>query len=148
MNTFWRKFSELGTSGTTNNPEYRSIILTNRINLVLLIIMIFLNIITSILRYIENGHMTIGTFRLVLVLIVCFIIIALNYYKLITPAKVLLSTAPVFLLILLPTFYGFIETQSFFYYHIGILSLSIIPHLVFYPKPKNYIYPVIITIFF
>jgi signal transduction histidine kinase len=55
-------------------------------------------------------------------------------------AKAALSFFPPFILFLLPNLVGFIQEESFFYYHVGIIGLSVVPQLLFVPEKKRLTY--------
>ncbi|MFN8259177.1 MAG: ATP-binding protein [Bacteroidales bacterium] len=143
----WYLISHIGITNSTNNLTYRSIVLTNRINFVLLTIMVLLILITSIIRNIEGGHITILSFRFIIVFLICILVALLNQLKLINLSKVILTTVPAIVIIVVPTLFGEVENESFFFYQIGLLGLSIVPHLVFTPSKTNAAYILVISLY-
>jgi signal transduction histidine kinase len=141
MKNLWHTISHFGLNEDTKiSLRNRTIVLTNQINFVMLVLLIFLNIAITFIREIEGGTMSVGSIRLMLLLFVNILIFIFTYNRLIVIAKITLSTLPTFILFIVPTLVGFVEEESFFYYQVGIIALSILPHLILLPTKKNYAY--------
>ncbi len=140
MKRIWKSISYLGLTDNSKSLTNKAIVLCNQINFIMFMILIGLNIAATILRELEGGVMSFGSFRLVILLLVNILIFVLSYYRLYTSAKASLVFLPAFVIILLPTFMGFVEQESFFYYSISIIGFSIVPQLVLIPKYEKILF--------
>ena len=138
MKRIWKVISYLGLTDTSMSLKNRAIILCNQINFIMFVLLIGLNIAATILREIDGGYMSFGSFRLILLLFVNILVFLFSYYRLHTYAKVSLVFLPVFVIIILPTLIGFVEQESYFYYSLTIIAFSIIPQLILIPEKEKF----------
>jgi signal transduction histidine kinase len=148
MKRIWNTISYLGLTDSSKSLTNKAIVLTNQINFIMFILLIGLNITTTIIREIEGGNMTFGSFRLIILLIVNILIFILSYYRLHTSAKVSLVFLPAFVIIIFPTIIGFVEQESFFYYAISIIAFSAVPQLILIPNKEKIIFILSMFYFF
>lgn len=148
MKRIWNSISYLGLTDNSKSLENKAIVLCNQINFIMFTLLIGLNIAITLIREIEGGNMTFGSVRLILLLFVNILIFVFSYYKLHTYAKVSLVFLPAFIIIILPTFIGFVEQESFFYYSICIIAFSAVPQLILIPNKEKVIYIVSMLYFF
>jgi PAS domain S-box-containing protein len=132
----WNRLSNIGTYNIPES-ERRSVIFLNRINFFIVIISL-LGFVTTIFVFcvIQGGKPGIGALRLLLMLVaalISFIITAFHRYAL---AKILTSVFPPFLLIVLPTLFGDIGMEYYFYYPAAGIAAAMIPMLIF-PNRKE-----------
>ena len=148
MKRIWNSISYLGLTDNSKSLENKAIVLCNQINFIMFTLLIGLNIAITLIREIEGGNMTFGSVRLILLLFVNILIFVFSYYKLHTYAKISLVFLPAFIIIILPTFIGFVEQESFFYYSISIIAFSVVPQLILIPNKEKVIYIVSMLYFF
>ena len=138
MRNLLRNISFLGLEDTTRTLENRSIILANQLNFAMLALMILLNILTATMRVIYKGQIAMGTWRLLIVIAICFINIWLARNRYILIFKICIIFIPVFVIFVFSTLTGFVEAESYFYYPYGIIAFSVIPQLILiYDKERT-----------
>lgn len=148
MKQIWRFISTLGLENPSRSLYNRTIVLSNRLNFVLMFILIILNVAVTIIRHNEGGTMSIGSIRILVLLFISILTFVFSYYRLFLVTKIVLVFVPSLVIIVLPTLIGFVEEESFFYYPLSIIGLSIIPQLIFIPKIDKKIYLFSIAYFF
>jgi len=148
MKRIWNSISYLGLTDNSKTLTNKAMVLCNQINFIMFTLLIGLNIAITLIREIEGGTMTFGSVRLILLLFVNILIFVFSYYKLHTYAKISLVFLPAFIIIILPTFIGFVEQESFFYYSISIIAFSVVPQLILIPNKEKVIYIVSMLYFF
>lgn len=135
MKKLWIKISYMGIDEPDNSLLNRSIVLKNQINFVLMLVMIFFVVFTTIQRELDpNGKMTIGSFRLTLIALANFTIMILAYFKKHKSGKHLLVFLPSFLFIIVPFALGFVEIETYFYNPMVIIALSVVTPLIIESK--------------
>jgi signal transduction histidine kinase len=130
MRKLWFRISNLGLEGETRLLHRKALILTNQLNFSMLIIMLFFVVYISIIRSINDTTMGMGSFRLLLVLIVNVVNLILSYFKKTHISKIVLLFLPALLIYVIPTLTGFVEQESFVYYPLTLIVFSIIPQLL------------------
>lgn len=140
MKKLWFIISFLGLDENSNSLKNKTIILSNRINFIMILLLILLNVSITVIREIESGIMTFGSLRILILLILNLILLFVSYFGYHTITKIYLVFIPNFIVILLPTLIGFVEQESFFYYSIVILAFSLIPQLLLIPQREKNIY--------
>ncbi|MBN1184428.1 MAG: GHKL domain-containing protein [Bacteroidales bacterium] len=145
VKSFWYKISNLGNQDFYNDSKQRSIILLNRINAILILLMLFGLLMTMVDSFIlGGGKLGYGSLRLLLTLICslfCLLLSAKNY---IFQAKIITSVVPIFLIIIFPTIFGEVKTEYFFYYPFAAASATLIPMLLWMEEERRVIYYIII----
>lgn len=141
ISSTWQKISLFGVD--KKNPDSlfnRSIKLCNRLNIILLVIMFILFVQLRILNYLEgSGFFSIGlgTQRVLYLILLSLINLFLSYLQQHRMAKLSTIFLPPFIAILLPTFLGFVEPESFVYYGFVLVSFSLIPQLLIVPEEEK-----------
>ncbi len=130
MNKTWNYISYLGLTIKFNSLDDRSKVISNQINFAMLLFMFILFIFNTIERELENGVMTIGSIRVIIVLFFNALNIFLASKKLHEIQKIILIFIPTFVILIFPTLIGFVEEESFFYYPYIIIAFSIVPQLI------------------
>jgi PAS domain S-box-containing protein len=135
LNRYWKIISNLGSKDSVPYLEKRTLILVNRINLIILIISFsgFVSVLIDLLIYSRN-HFSIGAYRLALMGFSSLLIIYINSGKRHKLAKILTSIIPGFFLIVFPTLLGDAKIEYFFYYPFSATALAIIPILLFHVR--------------
>jgi signal transduction histidine kinase len=137
MKQLWLKVSLLGLDENTPKFELRNRVLTNQLNIVLLVVMVLLTIATTIFREINNGQFTIHTQKLAYIAIVCAINVWLAYKKYHNIQRFNLIVFPVLIGVFLPILLGYIQNDDFYFAPLFLLAFSILPATTLTPNFKN-----------
>ncbi len=140
INKIWEYVSLLGVSDYSESTYMRRVVLSNRINFVLIVGMALLSLYLFVFRAIYGTEMTTGSIRLLLLMGICIGNLILSHYKYFDLSKALLIIMPPLVIILFPTMVGFIEEEAFFYYGLTIVALSLIPQLLLSSKEQSLSY--------
>ena len=140
MRRIWNYISYLGLSQDSKSLLNRNIIVANRLNFVLLILTIFLNIVTTIIREMNHGLYTIHTKKILVLMIVCILNILFSRFKFHSITKVTLIFFPSLIIVLIPIFLGFIQEDDYIYNPLIIIAASLVPQLILEPKLSNKLY--------
>ena len=140
MLKLWNRLSTLGLSKKSESLEYRTYILSNQINLVMLLLLSLLYLVASVDRWLEQGNPTIGTTRILILIGFNILNIALAFKKHHQLQKIILIFIPTFVTIIFPSLIGFIEQESFFYYPYVIVAFSIVPQLVLIARKNRILF--------
>jgi signal transduction histidine kinase len=140
MTNIWNYISNLGITGENRQLNQRTIVLSNQLNFVMLITSVLLIFYTIAVHLITNGSMSFGTFRILILLIVNFLIIVLARFGFTQYSRLALIYLPVIVFIIGPTLSGYIEEESYSYYQYVIISASIIPQLLLNPQKEKFHY--------
>lgn len=147
MIKLWHKISYLGVEYNTNSLQSRAIILKNQINFIMMLVIIFFIIFSTITREINGGKMTIGTLRLDFILATNLIVILLSSLRIHQLGKYLLIFFPTFFLVLFPYFFNFFETESYFFNPLIIIGFSIVTPLIVVPGRNKWAISLFLTYF-
>jgi two-component system, NtrC family, sensor kinase len=148
MKQIWHFISFLGLKDDDNKYASRSIIITNRLNFILFVIIAFLNIITAIVRVMNHGEYSIHTKKLLFLLIVCIINGILSYLKFHKITKLSLIFLPTLLIVFIGVFFGYAQETDIVYDPLIIIAASFIPQLILAPRFNNLIYTFSLLYFF
>ncbi len=148
MIRLWSYVSYLGTTDDQSKLERRSLVLNNRVNFVLLVLLLILSVLTAYVTIRNGQEYNFYSSRLPLTSLVCLANLVLANHRLITATKLSTVFLPISLLILVPIFFGYIQDSSFFYYHVVVICLSLIPQLVFTPRIEKRRYWFSLAMFF
>ncbi len=146
--SLWKWVSTLGISPDADSLASKAIVLANRINFVLALLSAFLIALTFYDIVVHDREVTFYTTRIILLLAVNIFNLILSAYKKVRLMQILTSLAPVSVIIVIPTLLGYVQSSSFFYYHLVFVGLSIIPQLVFVPGKDNLPYWLTMLVFF
>ncbi len=139
LSKVWHFISYLGIEEKKNLDD-RSIVLSNQLNTTLFIILLLMSVALHVLRVVNDTSITIASYRILWMMGINIIHFTLSYYKQHNLAKALLIFLTPFVLILVPTFIGFVEEDSFFNYTDIIIALSLIPQLLIKPSRRAWLY--------
>ncbi|MBK3519432.1 sensor histidine kinase [Carboxylicivirga marina] len=139
ISKIWNRISHLGIQDL-KSAKSRTYILSNQLNITLLIIMIVLSAIMMLLRIINDTSITISSYRLLWMMSINFLHIILSYYNRGYWSKSLLIFSAPLIFIIIPTMLSFVENDSFFNYSEMIIALSLIPQLLVRPWDQKGLY--------
>jgi signal transduction histidine kinase len=148
MRRFWNYISTIGLKDDYNSLESRCIILANRLNLILLVILIAISIFIAVVRQIEHSNMAFGSGRLLIIIAFCLLNIWLAKRGLIKLFKIVLIFVPSLVFMVVSTAIGFIEDESYVYYPYFIIAFSVIPQLILIRKKELFLFVISISYFF
>ena len=136
---FWEKISINGLEKRDDSLKERTTILTNQLNFALLAIFSLLLIAMKLENIIISNelHFGVSSARIIILILLFSLNIYLASKKKHLIVKNIIIFAPLLFFILIPTFIGFVEEESFHYYPFIIIALSIIPQLIIVPFRKN-----------
>jgi signal transduction histidine kinase len=140
MQNIWIYISNLGITGDESQLDRRTIILSNKLNFVMLVSMILLLAITIPLMHFTNDPLSYGTLRVVFLLGFNLLNLAIAGFGFAKLSKFLLVFVPPAIFLLGPTFYGYVEEESYTYYPYVLICASIIPQLLLHPKNEKILF--------
>jgi len=136
----WNKISRFGLSDTGKTTDYRHIVLTNQLNIVLCTIFGVLIIATAIIRRANHGEYTIHTQKMLVVFVLGLVNILLMYYRKIALVKFNLIFLLVAIGVIWPITVGAVQEIDFVFAPLIILASSFIPQLILRPAMRNTMY--------
>ncbi|WP_462251058.1 sensor histidine kinase [Ekhidna sp.] len=148
MRSLWRKISNVGLTNRLDTLDTRADRLSNQINLVLIAIMTLLNIVTGIDVVVKELSYNLYASRLLILEAVLFFNILMARKGKFRVVKLSLIFLPVLTLIIIPTLLGYVQTSSFFYYHIVVIGLSLAPVALLNPLREWKFYAISVGYFF
>ncbi len=148
MKKIWIYISFLGTDGSQKSHSNRNTILANRMNFIMFIILLLLNIATAVLREIHHGEYSIHTKKLLIMLIFNALNFGFSYFKFHKITKIILIFVPSIVLMFLPISLGYIQNMDYVAYPLSIIGLSFVPQLILKPEFSNRLYVVSLLYFF
>lgn len=131
MKEVWHKVSYLGLDSGIINLKNRTVVLTNRINFILIITLTFLFLASTGIARIQGLPVTFDTHVLLIQAFLCIFNLWLARHGFHRMVKILVTLLPAFVLILLPSVYGTVDNDNFLYYPFALISLSILSQLIF-----------------
>lgn len=139
MRKLWHKISYLGIEGNKTELEQRTLILSNQLNIVMLITMFCLLIFLSVMKLIEDSSFGIGSLRVLLLLIVNLVNLGLAHFNRSKLSRLILIFISPVVFLIFPTMIGFVEEESFAYYPFILIAFSILPQLLLFPSREKFI---------
>lgn len=136
----WRYFSDLGTPYAERLMEMRSNVLSNQLNFVLFGTMLILLIITITVQLITHDSIGIGTLRVAILLLVCFINLVLAYFRFHLASKFSLIFLTPIVFLIIPVLIGFVEEEGYTYNPYLLIAISIIPQLLLSSENEKFAY--------
>ena len=133
---WYRKISYLGVKDNSINLYSRTIIMANRVNMALCIVMFALILSSGYITITQNLSYDFYDIRLIILFIGCVVNLILTHYQFIRIMKLSTVFLPILILLILPITLGYIYPASFIYNHLVILAGSIIPSLIFVPSRR------------
>lgn len=148
MKSIWNYISNLGVKADDPTLNKRTIILSNKLNFVMLVSMVLLLATTVPIMILTNDPFSYGTLRVAILL--CFNILnlfiaGLGFSRL---SKVMLILLPPVIFLLGPTLIGYVEEESFTYYPYVIICASILPQLLLHPKNEKFLFWLVMAYYF
>ena len=140
MHNPWSYISNLGIRGDESQLDRRTIILSNQLNFVMLGSMILLLATTIPLMLLTNDPISYGTLRVVFLIGFNFLNLGIAGFGFIRLSKLLLVFIPPAVFLLGPTFYGYVEEESYTYYPYVLICASIIPQLLLNPRNERFLF--------
>ncbi len=130
----WQKISHLGVKYCLSEEEEHQIILANRINGILMLLLC----VNAILQAIVNKRFTnYNAYSTLVVTILNAVLSGKGFHRL---SKLSLCILPLFLLLFFNIFIGQVSNRPFLWYVYAVICFSIIPHLVFSFKTEKIAY--------
>ena len=140
MSKIWNYITYLGLGDKSHSLSNRNVVLANRLNSIMIALLIILSIITTIIREINHTEFTIHTKKLLVLLVFCLINITFSYYKKHNLTKIILVFIPSFVLVFMPILLGYVQEIDFVYNPLIIIALSFVPQLILKPSFSNKLY--------
>jgi signal transduction histidine kinase len=140
MKKSWSYISRLGIGGKEEGLERLSLILTNQINFIVGILMLLILAFLRVIGFIEDAPPGVSSLRVLALLVLSVINILLSGFRKHSLTKFSLIVFPPVVFLLMPTFIGFVEEESFTYYPYAIIAFSIIPQLLLIPHKQQSLY--------
>ena len=140
MQKLWTYISNLGTDNKNREIADRSVVISNQLNFVLLVIMALLLLVTVATLTITDDDMSFGTLRVAVLLILTFINLVLAKYGFTQLSRLSLIYLPPIVFLLGPTLIGYVEEESYTYYPYVLICASILPQLLLHPKKEKFLY--------
>jgi signal transduction histidine kinase len=140
MHNLWSYISNLGLKGNESLMDRRTIILSNKLNFVMLVTMLLLLAITIPLMLLTNDPLSYGTLRVAFLLGFNILNLAVAGFGWTRLSKFFLIYLPPAIFLLGPTFYGYVEEESYTYYPYVLICVSIIPQLLLHPKNEKFLF--------
>jgi signal transduction histidine kinase len=140
MQNIWNYISNLGISGDESQLDRRTIILSNKLNFVMLVSMLLLLAMTIPMMLMTNDPISYGTLRVVILLGFTSLNLAVAGRGFPQLSKFLLVFVPPAIFLLGPTFFGYVEEESYTYYPYVLICASIIPQLLLHPKNEKFLF--------
>jgi signal transduction histidine kinase len=137
MQKLWNYVSNLGTTFEDNPLNRRIIVISNQLNYVMFLSMLFLLLTTIITLILTNDFMSFGTLRIGVLLLVSLFNLVLSRYGYVHISRFSLIFLPPVVFLLGPTLIGYVEQESYTYYPYVLICVSIIPQLLIYPKKER-----------
>jgi len=148
MKKIWNYISNLGIREDDNESARRTIMLSNKINFVMLVSMVFLLTFIFLLMFFFNHQSNFGTLRVAILLgfnILNLIVASFGFTKL---SRLLLIFIPPVIFLFGPTFFGYVEEESYTYYPYILICASIIPQLLLHSKNERFLFWLSIAYYF
>jgi signal transduction histidine kinase len=148
MQNIWKYISNLGIKGKPVDLSQKSIVMTNQLNFVILIIMGLLFLTTFITLQLMHKPMLYGTLRIPVLLIVSFLNLVAARFGFTQLSKLSIIFLPVIVFLLGPTLIGYVEEESYTYYPYFVVAASIIPQVLLHPRNEKFLYWCSVTYYF
>jgi signal transduction histidine kinase len=140
MKKIWIIVSNLGIREDEDELTKRTIMLSNKLNFVMLVSMVLLFATVVPVMLLTHDPMSYGTLRVAFLLgftVLNLAIAALGFPKL---SRLLLICMPPVIFLLGPTFIGYVEEESYTYYPYVLVCTSVIPQMLLHPKNEKFLF--------
>ncbi len=136
--SYWKYISNLGIDSKSTKVIDKGLILSNKINAIMFFIMLTILIISVVENYINKESIGFNTYKIIIIAAFCLFNIFLASRKLIQLSKVSTSIVPVFMFILIPAIFGYVQEEDFIYSTYVAIAISVIPQLLFSEKKERF----------
>lgn len=148
MNRIWTYISNLGTAKSNHYLDKKTIVLTNQLNFLMAMSMVFLLTVLVLYWLVSDYELSLGTLRVVNLAVLSILIMILAGSGFTVLSWLTLIFLPPVVFILGPTLIGYVEEESYFYYPYVLISASIIPQLLINPKKQKVLFWLSILYYF
>ncbi len=139
MQRLWNYVSSLGIDADST-LDRRTIVITNRINFLMLYTMLFLLVAVVITAMLTDGIISYGTLRIVITLVVSFLNLVFSRFGYTRISRFSLVYLSPIVFLLGPTVIGYVEEEGFTYYPFALICVSIVPQLLFHPREEKFMF--------
>ena len=136
--SYWKYVSYLGTDSESTEDIDKGLILSNKINFIIFLIMLAVFILSVIENNISNAPIGFNTYKVIVIALFCLFNIFLASRKFIQLSKILTSSVPAFMFILVPAIFGYVQEEDFIYSSYVAIAISVIPQLLFSEKKERF----------
>ena len=140
LKKLWNFISYLGLKDRSQYVHRRDVILANRLNFVLFLMMLALSLVFTVIREINQSEFTIHTQKLLLVMLFCGLNFLFSFLGMFRLAKTNLVFSPFIIIVLLPLVFGAVQQMDFIYGPIIIFSSSLLVQLIVDPHSERRLY--------
>jgi len=140
MKKIWNYISNLGLREDEDELMRRSIMLSNKLNFVLLILTVLLFATVVPVMLLTHDPMSYGTLRVIILLGFTFLNMLIAGFGFPKLSRLLLIFMPPVIFLLGPTFIGYVEEESYTYYPYILICTSVIPQMLLHPKNEKILF--------
>lgn len=130
MRKWWHSLTVMGLKDVKSLQYNREIILLNKINALIAVIMFVELVLEFLLFFLKLNNLNISTLRIILIASVCIVNIFLCSRQYFNLAKLLLIVFIPFLLFVFPLLAGFYAPEIYLWYPYAAIALSVVPLLI------------------
>ena len=135
---YWKHISYLGVDSEPAEDIDKGLILSNKINVIIFLIMLIVLAVSIIENYINNKSIGFNTYKIIVIAAFNLFNIFLASRKFVQLSKILTSSVPVFIFILAPAILGYVQEEDFIYSSYVAIAISVIPQLLFSEKKEKF----------
>jgi signal transduction histidine kinase len=140
MKKVWSFISYLGINSLRRSLNDQVVILSNRINFLILIFMLVIFVILRIQNLFDHGFIGMGSIRLILVMGLAVLNLFLAYKKRTFLSRILIVILGPFLMIVFPILTGFVEEEAFVYNPYIIIAFSLLVPFLILPSENKFLF--------
>jgi signal transduction histidine kinase len=140
MKKIWNYISNLGLREDEDELTRRTLMLSNKLNFVMLILMVLLFAAVVPVMLITHDPMSYGTLRVAILLGFTFLNLLIAGFGFPKLSRLLLIFMPPVIFLLGPTFIGYVEEESYTYYPYVLICTSVLPQMLLHPKNEKFLF--------
>jgi len=140
MKKIWNYISNLGLREDEDEMMRRSIMLSNKLNFVMVMVLVLLFASVISVMLLTHDPMSYGTLRVAILLSFALVNLAVAGFGLPKLSRILIIFIPPVIFLLGPTFMGYVEEESFTYYPYILVCASAIPQMLLHPKNEKFLF--------
>jgi signal transduction histidine kinase len=137
---FWNNITYLGLNENNRLVDDKCIMMSNRMNFVIIFILVIVSILMAILRFINHKEFSIHTKILLYAIAICVVNVFLSIKKKHSITTINLIFFIPLIVIFVPIFGGQARDIDYVYNPLIIIGFSFIPHLLLQPVFSNKVY--------